>query len=150
MDNSIFENTQFPYNIATESSNEPLKILQINLARAKAATNQLQETASMIKPDVILVQEQYLNINGIPGIPQTWKTFSSSNQKAAILIPSPKLKPALLATKVNMAEKNNPDVIFSHNNDFSLLLTSTRRSYNSPGNSGDHLQLTRGKDHNWR
>ncbi|GBO01016.1 hypothetical protein AVEN_151532-1 [Araneus ventricosus] len=99
MDNSIFENTQFPYNIATESSNEPLKILQINLARAKAATNQLQETASTIKPDVILVQEQYINNNGIP---QTWKTFSSSNQKAAILIPSPKLKPALLATKVNM------------------------------------------------
>ncbi|GBO08352.1 hypothetical protein AVEN_113779-1 [Araneus ventricosus] len=104
MDNSIFENTQFPYNIATESSNEPLKILQINLARAKAATNQLQETASTIKPDVILVQEQYINNNGIPGIPQTWKTFSSSNQKAAILIPSPKLKPALLATKVNMVE----------------------------------------------
>ncbi|GBN22804.1 hypothetical protein AVEN_104515-1 [Araneus ventricosus] len=102
MDNSIFENTQFPYNIATESSNESLKILQINLARAKAATNQLQETASTIKPDVILVQEQYVNNNVIPGIPQTWKTFSSSNQKAAILIPSPKLKPALLATKVNM------------------------------------------------
>ncbi|GBN55454.1 hypothetical protein AVEN_257521-1 [Araneus ventricosus] len=102
MDNSIFENTQFPYNIATESSNEPLKILQINLARAKAATNQLQETASTIKPDVILVQEQYINNNGIPGIPQTWKTFSSSNQKAAILIPSPKLKSAFLATKVNM------------------------------------------------
>ncbi|GBN34974.1 hypothetical protein AVEN_12168-1, partial [Araneus ventricosus] len=66
------------------------------------ATNQLQETASTIKPDVILVQEQYINNNGIPGIPQTWKTFSSSNQKAAILIPSHKLKPALLATKVNM------------------------------------------------
>ncbi|GBN69430.1 hypothetical protein AVEN_83371-1 [Araneus ventricosus] len=102
MDNSIFENTQFPYNIAIESSNEPLKILQINLARAKAATNQLQETASTIKPNVILVQEQYINNNVIPGIPQTWKTFSSSNQKAAILIPSSKLKPALLATKVNM------------------------------------------------
>ncbi|GBM41031.1 hypothetical protein AVEN_180938-1 [Araneus ventricosus] len=73
-----------------------------NRARAKTATNQLQERASTIKPDVILVQEQYINNNGIPGIPQTWKTFSSSNQKAAILIPSPKLKPALLATKVNM------------------------------------------------
>ncbi|GBM03706.1 hypothetical protein AVEN_134932-1 [Araneus ventricosus] len=85
-----------------KSSNEPLKILQINLARAKAATNQLQETASTIKPDVILVQEQYINNNGIPEIPQTWKTFSSSNQKGAILIPSPKLNPALLATKVNM------------------------------------------------
>ncbi|GBL64582.1 hypothetical protein AVEN_265928-1 [Araneus ventricosus] len=102
MDNSIFENTQFPYNIAIQSSNEPLKILQINLARAKAATNQLQETASTIKPDVILMQEQYINNNVIPGIPQTWKTFSSSNQKAAILIPSSKLRPALLATKVNM------------------------------------------------
>ncbi|GBO27891.1 hypothetical protein AVEN_54020-1 [Araneus ventricosus] len=100
MDNSIFESTQFPYNIATEPSNEPLNILQINLARAKAATNQLQETASTIKPDVILVQEQYINNNGIP---QTWKTFSFSNQKAAILIPSPELKPTLLATKVNMA-----------------------------------------------
>ncbi|GBL99063.1 putative RNA-directed DNA polymerase from transposon X-element [Araneus ventricosus] len=42
------------------------------------------------------------------------------------------------------------NVIISHYNNFSLLLTSTRRSYNSPGNSGDHLQLTRGKDHNWR
>ncbi|GBM59815.1 hypothetical protein AVEN_10022-1 [Araneus ventricosus] len=103
MDNSILENTQFPYNIVTESSNEPLKIPQINLARAKAATNQLHLRASTIKPDVILVQEQYNNNNGIPGIPQTWKTFSSSNQ-AAILIPSSKLKPALLATKVNMVE----------------------------------------------
>ncbi|GBN17872.1 hypothetical protein AVEN_151355-1, partial [Araneus ventricosus] len=96
-------NTWYVYlNIATESSNEPLKILQISLARAKAATNLLQLTASTIKPDVILVQEQYINNNGIPEIPQTWKTFSSSNQKAAILIPSSKLKPALLATKVNM------------------------------------------------
>ncbi|GBN49430.1 hypothetical protein AVEN_77504-1 [Araneus ventricosus] len=102
MDISIFENIQFPYNITTESSKEPLKILQINLARAKAAINQLQLTASTIKTDVILVQKQYINNNGIPGISQTWKTFSSSNQKAAILIPSPKLKPALLATKVNM------------------------------------------------
>ncbi|GBN17042.1 hypothetical protein AVEN_168575-1 [Araneus ventricosus] len=102
MDNSVLENTQFPYNIATESSNEPLKILQINLARAKAATNQLHLTARTIKPDVILVQEQYNNNNGIPGIPQNWKTFRSSNQKAAILIPPSKLKPALLATKVNM------------------------------------------------
>ncbi|GBM78644.1 Vitamin K-dependent gamma-carboxylase [Araneus ventricosus] len=83
-------------------SNEPLKILQINLSRAKAATNKLHLTASTIKPDVILVQEQYINNNGIPGIPQTWKTFSSSNQKATILIPSSKLKPALLATKVSM------------------------------------------------
>ncbi|GBL99495.1 hypothetical protein AVEN_68781-1 [Araneus ventricosus] len=55
---SILENTQLPFNIATESSNEPLKILQINLARAKAATNQLHLTASTIKPYVILVQEQ--------------------------------------------------------------------------------------------
>ncbi|GBM71860.1 hypothetical protein AVEN_229358-1 [Araneus ventricosus] len=102
MDNSILENTQFPYNIAIESSNEPVKILQINLARAKATTNQLHLTASTIKSDVILVQEQYNNNNGIPGIPQIWKTFSSSNQKAAILIPPSKLKPVLLATKVNM------------------------------------------------
>ncbi|GBN39631.1 Putative protein in type-1 retrotransposable element R1DM [Araneus ventricosus] len=102
MDNSIFENAQFPYNIATESSNQPLKILQINLARAKAATNQLHLTARTNKPDVILVQEQYVNNNEIPGIRQTWKTFSSSNQKAAILIPSFKLKLALSATKVNM------------------------------------------------
>ncbi|GBN99000.1 hypothetical protein AVEN_79558-1 [Araneus ventricosus] len=102
MDNSIFENAQFPYNIVTESSNQPLKILQINLARAKAATNQLHLTASTNKPDEILVQEQYVNNNEIPGIPQTWKTFSSSNQKAAILIPSSKLKLAMSATKVNM------------------------------------------------
>ncbi|GBN28783.1 hypothetical protein AVEN_15172-1 [Araneus ventricosus] len=102
MDNIIFENAQFPYNIATESSNQPLKILQINLARAKASTNQLHLTASTNKPDVILVQEQYVNNNEIPAIPETWKTFSSSNQKAAILISSSKLKLALSATKVNM------------------------------------------------
>ncbi|GBL84681.1 hypothetical protein AVEN_191133-1 [Araneus ventricosus] len=41
MDNTIFENTHFLYNTATASAHEPLKILQINLARAKAATNQL-------------------------------------------------------------------------------------------------------------
>ncbi|GBM78704.1 hypothetical protein AVEN_25765-1 [Araneus ventricosus] len=91
INNSIFENIQFPYNITTESSNEPLKILQIKLAKAKEVTNQLHLTASTIKPDIILVQEQCSNNNGIPGIPQTWKTFSSSNQKAAILIPSSKL-----------------------------------------------------------
>ncbi|GBL99720.1 hypothetical protein AVEN_249756-1 [Araneus ventricosus] len=83
------------------SSNDPLKILQLNLAGAKAATNQLHLTAITIKPDVILVQELY---NNNYGIPQTWKTFSSSSQKAAILIPSSHSKPALLATKVNMVE----------------------------------------------
>ncbi|GBN38689.1 hypothetical protein AVEN_82136-1 [Araneus ventricosus] len=106
MNNSIFENTQFPYNIVTESSTEPLKILQINLARAKVATNPLHLTASTIKPDVILVHEKYNNNNGITGIPQSWKTFSFSNQKAEILISSSELKPALLATKVTTVALN--------------------------------------------
>ncbi|GBM10075.1 hypothetical protein AVEN_92905-1 [Araneus ventricosus] len=147
MDNSILENTQFPYNIATESSNEPLKILQINLARAKAATNQLHLTASTIKPDVILVQEHYNNNNGIP---QTCKTFSSSNQKVEILIPPSKLKRTLLATKVNMVALKIQTSLFP------ITIIS---AYSSPAQNvhtilqeiqDDHLQLSRGKDHNWR
>ncbi|KAF8789472.1 hypothetical protein HNY73_007406 [Argiope bruennichi] len=102
MDSINFENSSFPFNIATASTQDPLKILQINLARAKASTNQLHLTASTIKPDIILVQEQYHYNNEIPGIPNSWKTFSSTNQKAAILIPSAQIKPALLATKVNV------------------------------------------------
>ncbi|KAF8777628.1 Delta and Notch-like epidermal growth [Argiope bruennichi] len=88
--------------VCSTSTQDPLKILQINLARAKASTNQLHLTASTIKPDIILVQEQYHYNNEIRGIPNSWKTFSSTNQKAAILIPSAQIKPALLATKVNV------------------------------------------------
>ncbi|KAF8789544.1 hypothetical protein HNY73_007475 [Argiope bruennichi] len=102
MDRINFENSSFPFNIATASTQDPLKILQINLARAKASTNQLHLTASTIKPDIILVQEQYHYNNKIRGIPKSWKTFSSTNQKAAILIPSAQIKPAVLATKVNL------------------------------------------------
>ncbi|KAF8791598.1 putative 115 kDa protein in type-1 like protein [Argiope bruennichi] len=84
------------------STQDPLKILQINLARAKASTNQLHLTESTIKSDIILVQEQYHYNKEIPGIPKSWETFSSTNQKSAILIPSAQIKPALLETKVNV------------------------------------------------
>ncbi|GBM57700.1 hypothetical protein AVEN_222548-1 [Araneus ventricosus] len=96
-----------------------------------------------------MVQEQYNNNNGIPGIPQTWKPFISSNQKPTILKPSSQLKPALIATKVNMAALKIQTSPFPLTI-ISASLTSSKRSYNSPGNTGDHLQLTRGKDHNWR
>ncbi|KAF8778677.1 hypothetical protein HNY73_015377 [Argiope bruennichi] len=82
--------------------NESRQVADSYIPRAKASTNQLHLTASTIKPDIILVQEQYHYNNEIPGIPNSWKTFSSTNQKAAILIPSAQIKPALLATKVNV------------------------------------------------
>ncbi|KAF8789900.1 hypothetical protein HNY73_007803 [Argiope bruennichi] len=118
MDRNNLENSSFPFNITTAGIQDPLKILQINLARAKASTNQLHLTTITIKPDIILVQEQYHYNNEIPGILKSWKTFSSTNQKAAILIPSAQIKPALLATKVNLIAlkfqtSSNPITIIS-------------------------------------
>ncbi|KAF8791633.1 hypothetical protein HNY73_006474 [Argiope bruennichi] len=84
------------------STQDPLKILQISLARAKVSTNRLHLTASAIKPDIIQVEEQYHYNNKITEIPKLWKTFYSTNQNTAILILSVQLKTALLATKVSI------------------------------------------------
>ncbi|GBM08145.1 hypothetical protein AVEN_214475-1 [Araneus ventricosus] len=62
---------------------------------------QLYGPAASFNPAVIVAQEQYKVDNQIRGIPQSWTTFSSTSQKAALILPPFSVKPALVSTKTN-------------------------------------------------
>ncbi|KAF8784248.1 putative 115 kDa protein in type-1 like protein [Argiope bruennichi] len=82
-------------------SSKGLKIIQINLGRAKAATDNLHPMAAKLQPDIIAIQEPYQNNDRIKGIPSSWSLFCSTSRKAAIAIPKPTIKIAIIAIKIN-------------------------------------------------
>ncbi|KAF8789079.1 putative 115 kDa protein in type-1 like protein [Argiope bruennichi] len=83
------------------SASRPLKLLQINLGKAKVATDILHPAATKIKPDIIALQEPYQNNGQIKGLPNSWPLFCSSNRKAAIALSTPTIKIAIIGVKTN-------------------------------------------------
>ncbi|GBM07978.1 Putative protein in type-1 retrotransposable element R1DM [Araneus ventricosus] len=96
---STSASSQFNLNIQPTRKN--LKILQINLARAKPANLILHTNVKEIKPDIILIQEPYIKDQKLNGFPSSWTSFTSKNLKAAILIPNATIKAVLLRQKTN-------------------------------------------------
>ncbi|GBO12315.1 Putative protein in type-1 retrotransposable element R1DM [Araneus ventricosus] len=62
-----------------------VKILQINLQKAKVPTANLAKIAKDLLPDIIIAQEPNVKENKIEGLPGYWKSWLSKNQKAAII-----------------------------------------------------------------
>ncbi|GBM64467.1 hypothetical protein AVEN_194228-1 [Araneus ventricosus] len=89
------------FNKVSSTCLKPLKVLQINLGRAKAANNTLHPTSVKLQSDLLLLQEPYIYNSQIKGIPQSWNTFNSISNKAAVIIPSIQLHAALISCKQN-------------------------------------------------
>ncbi|XP_055924648.1 uncharacterized protein LOC129956735 [Argiope bruennichi] len=76
-------------------------MIQINLGKAKAATDILLPTAIKLKTDIIALQEPHQNNCQIKGLTNSWPLFSSINRKAAIAITNPVINIALIEIKTN-------------------------------------------------
>ncbi|GBM59458.1 Putative protein in type-1 retrotransposable element R1DM [Araneus ventricosus] len=105
-------------NLQTQFQNGLFIVLQINLGRTYPAILKLQNTVKELNPDIILIQEPYVDDNEIKGIPSNWTIFKSQNLKAAIIIPNQThkavqilSKPNSVAIKIQM--DNNPLTIAS-------------------------------------
>ncbi|GBN47695.1 hypothetical protein AVEN_117124-1 [Araneus ventricosus] len=89
------------FNKVSSTCLKTLKVLQINLGRAKAANNTLHPTSVKLQSDLLLLQEPYIYNSQIKGIPQSWSIFNSISNKAAVIIPSRQLHAALISCKQN-------------------------------------------------
>ncbi|KAF8786052.1 PiggyBac transposable element-derived protein like [Argiope bruennichi] len=89
-----------PFNTQNSSENK-IKMIQINLGKAKAATDILLPTAIKLKTDIIALQEPHQNNCQIKGLTNSWPLFSSINRKAAIAITNPVINIALIEIKTN-------------------------------------------------
>ncbi|GBM24189.1 hypothetical protein AVEN_4942-1 [Araneus ventricosus] len=89
------------FNKVSSTCLKTLKVLQINLGRAKAANNTLHPTSVKLQSDLLLLQEPYIYNSQIEGIPQSWNIFNSISNKAAVIIPSRHLHAALISCKQN-------------------------------------------------
>ncbi|GBN82729.1 hypothetical protein AVEN_167250-1, partial [Araneus ventricosus] len=78
-----------------------LKILQINLQKCEPAMNKLQVAVPLHNIDIILAQEPLASEEKVRGIPLRWRSWTSRNQKAAIICPNPDLKVISLTPKDN-------------------------------------------------
>ncbi|GBM33494.1 hypothetical protein AVEN_272994-1 [Araneus ventricosus] len=114
------------------NSKEKLKILQINLQKAKVPTAILAKMAKDQLPDIFNVQELFVKDNKIEGLPSYWKSWLSKNQKAGIL-PS-FINPIFLYSGTNIAaikikvDSNPITIISSYSspyNDIELNLRET-------------------------
>ncbi|XP_055944562.1 uncharacterized protein LOC129975527 [Argiope bruennichi] len=87
--------------LSLPSSQNQLKLIQINLGKAKVATDILHRAATKIKPDVIALQEPYQSNGQIKGLPNSWPLFCSSNRKDTIALANPTIKIAIIGVKTN-------------------------------------------------
>ncbi|GBN02554.1 hypothetical protein AVEN_89521-1 [Araneus ventricosus] len=93
----------FTINAQTHIQNGIFNVLQINLGRTYPAILKLQDTVKELNPDIILIQEPYVNDNEIKGIPSNWTIYNSQNLKAAIIIPNQTHKAVQILSKPNSA-----------------------------------------------
>ncbi|CAN7940088.1 unnamed protein product [Ixodes pacificus] len=66
--------------------NQRLEILQINLGKSRAASNQLEQGCQEINPSFVCIQDRYTSGKKISGIPIEYNTIASTTPKCAILI----------------------------------------------------------------
>ncbi|GBM76038.1 hypothetical protein AVEN_53911-1 [Araneus ventricosus] len=105
-------------NLTTSSTSISINILQINLARTRAASYKLQNSIVNFNSDIILMQEPYSRAEKIQGFPQSCTIFPSKTNKAAIAIVNKNLKPAIIASKkytvaVKLQTGQNPTTFIS-------------------------------------
>ncbi|CAL1273581.1 unnamed protein product [Larinioides sclopetarius] len=117
-------------NLSISTVSSSINILQINLARTKAANKHLEKSIVNFRSDIILMQEPYSTEDGIKGLPQSWTVFSSKSNKSAIAIINTKLKPAIIARKkftvaVKLQTGQNPTTFISAYNSPNINIQET-------------------------
>ncbi|GBO16704.1 hypothetical protein AVEN_209462-1 [Araneus ventricosus] len=105
-------------NLTISSTSISINILEINLARTRATSHQLQNSIVNFNSDIILMQEPYSRAEKIQGFPQSWTVFPSKTNEAAISIVNKNLKPAIIASKkyavaVKLQTGQNPTTFIS-------------------------------------
>ncbi|GBM29560.1 hypothetical protein AVEN_206400-1 [Araneus ventricosus] len=76
------------FNKVSSTCLKTLKVLLINLGRAKAAKITLRPTSVKLQSDLLLLQEPYAYNSQIKGIPQSWNIFNSISKKQQSLFPA--------------------------------------------------------------
>ncbi|GBO37441.1 hypothetical protein AVEN_266090-1, partial [Araneus ventricosus] len=84
-----------------QTSQDTIELLQINLGKAKAASDTLQTAAKKFNADFVLVQEPYVHEEKLQGLPGTWNILPSNSKKAAILTTKTIHKTTTIAVKEN-------------------------------------------------
>ncbi|GBM03544.1 hypothetical protein AVEN_95430-1 [Araneus ventricosus] len=106
-------------NLTTSSTSISINILQINLARTRAASHQLHISVVNFNSDIILMQEPYSRAEKFKAFPSPGLSFPPSKiNKAAIAIVNKNLKPAIIACKkytvaVKLQTSQNPTTFIS-------------------------------------
>jgi hypothetical protein len=77
---------------------KPLRCLQVNLQHKRAATNTLVQIMSENQIDLAFVQEPYIIRNNLPGIPKSFRTYVSENERkrSALLVNNKEIRVTLI------------------------------------------------------